>query len=324
MRRRDLITLAGCAAAGSIVPSLPVGAQQSTMPVIGFLGQTAPAPDQVASFLEGLGEGGFREGSVSIQYRWAHSDSERLPALMVELLRYRPAVIVTIGGTPSALAAKSATTTVPVAFEVGRDPVATGLVASLNRPGGNLTGVYMLTTALNAKRLELLHEMVPGALTIATLINPRSPAAQDIENEVRAAAAAAGVQLLVVRERDIDAALAVIVEKRSGALIVSNDAFFNSRREQLVALTARYSLPTIFEWREFAALGGLMSYGTDLSSVLRQLGSYVALILKGAKPANMPVVQPTRFELVINRKTAKALGLTIPQSLLLRADAVID
>jgi putative ABC transport system substrate-binding protein len=209
---------------------------------------------------------------------------------------------------------------------VGRDPVATGLVASLGRPGGNATGVYILTGELNAKRLELLHEMVPRAVTIATLINPANPIAQSIENEVGAAATTAGVRSFVVRahsEEEIDAAF-VLFAKQSGGLIVSNDAYFNTKREQLIALAARHSLPAIFEWREFTALGGLMSYGTSLAGAMREVGACVAKILNGAKPADLPVIQSSRFELVINRKTATALRLTIPQSLLARADEVIE
>jgi putative ABC transport system substrate-binding protein len=275
-----------------------------------------------------LAEAGFSDGrNVVIQYRWAHDHADRLPALAAELLRIPAAIIVTIGGTSPARAAKAATTTVPVLFEVGRDPVTLGLVASLNRPGGNATGVYMLTGELNTKRLELLHEMVPRAATIATLINPTSTAAQADENAVRAAAATAGVQPLFVRagtEREIEAAFEVLAEKRIGALIVSASPFFTRQRERLVALATRNALPTIFEWREFTASGGLMSYGTHRAAAYRQLGAYVAQVLKGAKPADLPVIQPTRFELVINIKTAKALGITIPQALLLRADEVIQ
>jgi putative tryptophan/tyrosine transport system substrate-binding protein len=320
-RRAFIATLAGGIATVSMV-----GAQQPVMPVIGFLGGTAPAPEVIAPFLGGLAELGFSDGrNVAIQYRWAQDQADRLPALVADLLRNQVVVIVTSGGMTTARTARAATTTVPIVFEVGRDPVTAGLVASLNRPGGNATGVYMLTGDLNAKRLGLLREMVPRAATIATLINPKNAGAQAIEKEVRAAAATAGVQVHVVHagtDREIDAAFAILVEKRIGGLIVSNDPFFNNKREQLVTLATRHALPTIFEWREFTAIGGLMSYGTDISGVYRQLGVYVARILKGAKPADLPVIQPTKFELVINQKTAKALGLTIPQSLRVQAELI--
>ena len=329
MRRRGFITLASGAAAASMSVLPPVAAQQPAMPVIGFLGATAPAPELVAPFVEGLARDGFSDGrNIAIQYRWAHSQPDRYPALVADLLRNPVAVIVTIGGTGVAQAAKAATTSVPIVFEVGADPVTSGLVASLNRPGGNLTGISMLTSELNAKRLEMLHEMVPRAATIAVLLrNPTSAPAQSVENEIRSAAAAAGVQPQFIRadtEREIEAAFTIVIEQRIGALIVGNDPFFNSRREQLVALATRHSLPAIFEWREFTALGGLMSYGTDISDVLRQLGGYAARILKGAKPADLPIIQPTKFELVINLKTAKVLGLTVPPVLLARADEVIE
>ena len=324
MRRRDFITLAGGAA--SIALSQTLGAQPPALPVIGYLGLTAPDPELVKPFLEGLAEAGFSvRRNVTVEYRWANDRADRLPALAADLLLKQVAVIVTSGGTIPARAVKAATTSVPIVFFVGVDPVATGLVDSLNRPGGNATGVYMLTGALNAKRLQFLHEMVPRAATIA--VNPSNAGAQAVENEVRTAAAALGVQPLVVRagaDRGIEAAFASLAEKRVGALIVGADPFFNSHRDRLVALAKRHSLPTIFTWREFATSGGLMSYGTDRAGAGRQLGAYAARILKGAKPADLPVMQPTRFELVINRKTATTLGLTIPQSLLLSADEVIE
>ncbi len=329
MKRRDFITQGGLAAAASmLVQPIRLAAQQTTLPVVGFLGGTAPCPEVVAPFVEGLAAAGFSDGrNVTVLRRWAHNQPDRLPALAADLLRNHAVVIATNGGAGPVRVVKAANASVPVVFLVGADPVTTGLVESLGRPGGKATGVYMLTSALNAKRLQFLHEMVPRAATMAVLINPTSPVAQAIENEVRAAAAAARVQVQVARagsEREIDAAFASLAAKHVGALIVTNDPFFASRREQLVALTTRHALPAIFEWREFAAGGGLMSFGTDRAGALREQGAYVARILKGARPGDLPILQPTRFELVINRKTAKGLGLAIPQSLFQRADEVIE
>ena len=325
MKRRVCITLA--AGAASAIAWRRVVAQQAALPVIGFLGGTAPQPGLVSHFLEGLTQGGFSVGrNVAIEFRWAEDHPERLPALVAELLSVPVAVIVAISGLP-ARAAKDATTSVPVLFEVGRDPVEAGLVASLGRPGGNLTGVQLFTAQLNAKRFGLLFEMVPRAKTIAALINPTGLGAQGIEDEVRRAAAAVGVATFIVHattERELEAAYASARDKRAGALIVGNDPYFNSHRELLVALAKRHALPVIYEQREYVVQGGLMSYGTNFASVFRQLGVYTARVLNGEKPADLPVVQPTRFELVINRQTAKALGLTIPQSLLLRADEMIE
>jgi len=330
-RRRRLVLAQGVCLTGNAATLLCLpaiaAAQSRTLPVIGFLGTTAQTPQLVASFVQGLAAAGFIDGhNVAIQYRWADSQPERLAALAAELVRAKPTVIVTIGGTPAAHAVKRATSTVPIVFEVGRDPVETGVVASLGHPGGNATGVYIVTGELNAKRLELLHEMVPRAVTIATLINSANPIAQSIENEVAAAARTTGLSSLVVRahsEEEIVTAF-VMFAKQSEALIVSNDSYFNTKRELLIALTARHSLPAIFEWREFTALGGLMSYGTSLAGAMRELGARVAKILNGAKPADLPVTQSSRFELVINRKTATALRLSIPPSLLARADEVIE
>jgi putative ABC transport system substrate-binding protein len=261
-----------------MIAPLPTRAQRPTVPVIGLLGGTAPAPELVAPFVEGLAEGGFSDGrDVVIHYRWANDHADRLPALAAELLRIPVAIIVTIGGTSTARAATAATTTVPVLFEVGRNPVTLGLVPSLNRPGSNATGVYMLTGELNTKRLELLHEMVPRAATIAVLINPTSSAAQADENAVREAAASAGVQSLFVRAgtpREIEAAFELLAARRVGALVVSAHPFFNNQRELLVALATRHALPAIYEWREFTASGGLMSYGTHRAAAYRQLGAY--------------------------------------------------
>jgi putative ABC transport system substrate-binding protein len=326
MKRRDFIAVLG----GTVGWSLVARAQKSAMPVIGFLSSASPAQwtRNVVAFRQGLNEAGYAEGkNVAIEYRWVDGHYDRLPALAADLVSGHVAVLVATGGPDSALAAKEATSTIPIVFTTGGDPVQLGVVASLGHPGGNATGVYILTGDLNAKRLGLLHEMVPRAATIATLINPTNAGAQAIENEVRAAAAAAGVQPLVVRagtERDIDAAFAILIEKRIGALIVSNDPFFNVRREQFVALAARHAVPAIFELREFVTAGGMMSYGPSLSEAYRQAGVYTGKILNGVKPADLPVLQPTKFELTINARTAKALGLTIPQSLLLRADEVIQ
>ena len=301
-----------------------VQAADAALPVVGFLGLTGSAPRQIASFLEGLAEAGLVEGrNIALVYRWADNRAERLPALAAELVAARPAVIATIGGTGPARAAQAATSTVPIVFEVGIDPVAAGLVASLARPGGNSTGVYMLTGALNEKRLQYLHEMVPRATTVALLLNPHSP--PEVEARVRAAADLKGLRLVVGSagtDQEIESALHDLAARGAGALVVANSPFFNSRREQLAAATLRLGLPAIFEWRDFAVAGGLMSYGSDISAVLRQLGGYTARVLKGARPAELPIVQPDRYELVINRRTAGRLGLTIPQALRLRAEVV--
>ena len=300
-------------------------AAQAAPPVVGFLGLTGPAPGQAASFLEGLAQGGFVDGrNMAIVYRWADNRAERLPALAAELVAARPALIATVGGIGAARAARAATASVPVVFEVGIDPVAAGLVASLARPGGNATGVYMLTGTLNEKRVQYLHEMVPRASTVALLLNPHGPMAE-IEARVRESTDLRGLRLVVVRagtEQEIESALQEMVSRGAGALVVANSPFFNSRREQLAAAALRLRIPAIFEWRDFVSAGGLMSYGSDISAVLRQLGVYAARVLKGAPPAELPIVQPDRFELVINRRTAARLGLTIPQGLLLRAEVV--
>ena len=327
MRRRQFM-LQSVVASGAPVFAITARPQpQRPLPIIGFLGSTAPAPELVKSFLAGLSDGGVEVGrDVAIEYRWAHNRMDGLAPLVAELLHQRAAILVTIGGIPVAKAAKAATRTIPILFEVGRDPVASGLVTSLNRPGGNATGVHMLTSSLNAKRLELLRELVPRATTVAVLTNPTNIGQPAVEREIRTVAPTFGFEPLIARassEAEIETAFEMFVDRKVGALVVANDAFFNSRRAQLVALTNLHSLPTVFEWREFAAEGGLMSYGTDLSDVLRQLGNYAARVLKGAKPEDLPVLQPTRFELVINERTARALGLTIPQALLLRASEIV-
>jgi putative ABC transport system substrate-binding protein len=326
VRRRELLLLLG----GAMTAPRALRAQQAAMPVIGFLSSVSPGPLAafVSAFRQGLSEAGYVEGqNLAIEYRWAEGRYDRLPGLAAELVGRNVGVIVTTGGTVSARAAKSATSTIPIVSVFGGDPVADGLVASFARPGGNLTGLSILVRELMPKRLELLTEMVPQAGVIALLVNPSNPNAERIIREVREAARTKGVQLHVLKagtEGEIDAAFASLVELHAGALVVAADPFFNSRREQLVALAARHAVPAIYEWREFATAGGLISYGTSLSAVYRQVGIYTGRILKGAKPADLPVQQPTTFELVVNLNTAKALGLTVPPSILARADEVIE
>jgi putative ABC transport system substrate-binding protein len=325
MRRRDFVILLAGAMGGR---PFAVRAQQKVMPVIGFLGSTSRDAPLVAAFLEGLAETGYVEGqNAAIEYRWAEGRYDRLPALAAELVKRRVDVIVTQGGIPPTRAAKSATSTIPIVFAVGTDPVEDGLVASLARPGGNLTGVTFMMTELNSKRLELLSELVPQARVITLLVNPNNPSAERTMRDVQEAARAKGVQLLILRagtESEIDAAFASFVQQHAGALLVGNDPFFNSRREQLGALALRHAVPAIYEAREYVAAGGLISYGTSLTAANRLKGIFVGRILNGTKPADLPVQQPTTFELVINLKTAKVLGLTVPPSLLARADEVIE
>jgi putative ABC transport system substrate-binding protein len=325
MKRREALTLLGGAAAWP----LAARAQQPAMPVIGFLHGASPegyAP-MVTALRQGLKEAGYVEGrDVAIEYRWAEGHYDRLPGLAAELVRRQVAGIVT-GGTPPAFAAKAATSTIPIVINVGIDPVQAGLVASLNRPGGNVTGVALLTVELAAKRLELLHESLPTTTVVAMLVNPTTPLTEPETRGVRDAARSLGLQLHVVNastENEIDTAFGTLVELRAGALVVSVDLFLNNQRAQIVALAARHAVPAIYGIREFATSGGLMSYGNDLADAYRQSGIYAAKILMGAKPADLPVQQVVRVEFVINLKTAKTLGLTFPITLLGRADEVIE
>jgi putative ABC transport system substrate-binding protein len=324
MKRRDFIALLGGAAAWPVVAR----AQQKAMPVIGWLGITLldPAAPTLAAFRQGLSETGYVEGqNVAIEYRFAESRYDRLPALTADLVGRKVDVIMAVSNA-SALAAKSATSAIPIVF-TGVDPVERGLVASLARPGGNLTGVSVMTTELLPKRLELLSELVPQARVIALLVNPNNTSTEVMIRDVQDAARAKGLQLTILKagsEGEIDAAFASLVQLHAGALLVGSDPFFVGRRGQLVELASRHAVPAMYEMRAFAASGGLISYGTSLTGTFRLAGNYAGKILKGAEPADLPVQQPTRFELVVNLKTAQALGLTVPPSILARADEVIE
>ena len=325
MRRRELILLVG----GAITTARGLCAQQKGMPVIGFLGIGSPAENaaNLAAVRQGLSETGYVEGNnVAIEYRWAEGHYERLPGLAVDLIGRKVDVILSAGGITGALAAKEATSVIPIVFFSGEDPVKRGFIASLAQPGANLTGVSWLEVELMPKRLELLLELIPGAGMIALLINPKNANAEGMVRDVEAAARVNRVQLQILKAstgNEIDDAFATIVRLETG-LVVSTDAFFNGRRNQLVALAARHAVPAIYERREFTAAGGLISYGPSFTAAFWQLGVYAGKILKGARPADLPVQQPTRFELVVNLKTAHALGLTVPPSILTRADEVIE
>jgi putative ABC transport system substrate-binding protein len=326
MRRRDFITLLGGAAAAW---PRAARAQRVAMPVVGYLHSASPAPFArlVTAFRDGLAESGYVEGqNVAIEFRWAEGQYDRLPALAADLVARRVAVLVAAGPAAS-LAAKSATATIPIVFSTGDDPVKVGLVTSVSRPVGNVTGLHILTGELEPKRLGLLSQVVPQASLIAYLVNPGSPQREALVKDMRTAASAIGRQILVVTassESDFEAAFATIAQHRAGALLVANDIFFNSMRDRLVALAARYRVPAMYEFREFAAAGGLMSYGTRLMDVYRQQGIYVGKILKGTQPADLPVFQLARFEFVINLNTAKALGLEVPAGVSAMADEVIE
>jgi ABC-type uncharacterized transport system substrate-binding protein len=327
MKRRDFITLLGGAAA---TWPLAGRAQQPAMPVIGFLRPGSPEPNAhlVAAFRKGLGETGYVEGrNVAIEYRWAHDHNDRLSELAADLVRLRVAVIATPGSTAAAAAAKSATDTIPIVFSGGGDPVETGLVASLNRPGGNVTGVSSMSGELGAKRLGLIQELVPGAARFAVLVNPNNPLTEPYVADLRAAAAAIGRQievLIATTSRDIDTAFPMLMEKRADALLVGPDPLFVSRRVQLATLAARHVVPTVYPFRDDAEAGGLMSYGPSNTDLVRQAGIYTGRVLKGEKPADLPILRATKFELIINLQTAKIMGLDVPPTLLARADEVIE
>ena len=326
MRRREFIAGLGSAAVW------PVAArgQQLAVPVVGFLNPGSPAEwaHLVAAFRDGLADGGYVEGrNVAIEYRWGGDGYDRLPEMAADLVRRQVSIIVTAGGSGTALAAKAATSSIPIVFVSGTDPVDSGLVSNLSRPDANLTGVYVLTTLLSAKRQQMLHELVPSAAVVAMLVNPTNVQQRFELMEMQAAAARIGrhIRILTASSDDeIDVAFATLVEQRIGGLLVQGDVFFTSRRVQLVLMTTRHAIPTIFAWREFVTAGGLMSYGASLQAGYRLGGIYAARILKGVKPADLPVQQATKVELVINLKAARVLGLTIPETLLATADEVIQ
>ena len=326
MKRRQFITLIG----GAVASPLVAHAQQPAIPVIGYL--FAGSPEQTAhllsAFRKGLSETGYIEGqNVAIEYRWAYTEDSRLPELAADLARHRVTVIAAPGSTPAALAAKAATTRIPIVFGIGPDPVQVGLVNSLNRPGGNITGVSYLQKELTVKRLGLLHELLPKAARFAVLVNPGNPSTELVTKDAKAGAMTIGAQIEVLAaatNHDIDAIFARPAQKPTDALLVNPDPLFFTRRVQLVTLAARHALPTMYPNREYVEVGGLMSYGPNLTDQFRQVGVYVGRILKGDKPANLPVVQPTGLEFVINLETAKVFGLTVPPTLLARADEVIE
>ncbi len=326
MRRRKFVAILG-----GVVVAWPFAAraQQKAMPVIGVLSTGSPSASSgpMGAFRQGLSEAGYVEGqNLAIEYRWAEGNYDRLPALAADLVG-RKVDLIMASSPPSALAAKSATSTIPIVFRGGGDPVGAGLVASLARPGGNLTGVSFIPNELTAKRLELLSELVPQAGVIALLMNPNNANTERVIRDVQEAARTKGLQLHVLKassESEIDTAFASLVQLHAGALVVGADPFLSSRRERLVALASRHAVPAIYAWREFADSGGLISYGSSLTAAYRLVGIYAGKILKGAKPADLPVEQPTKFELAINLKTARALGITVPPTLLTRADEVIE
>ena len=327
MNRREVMALVG----GTVSWPLVAHAQQSAIPVVGFL--SSASPDRyayvVSAFRQGLSGTGYVEGrNVAIEFRWADGQNDRLPALAADLVRRQVSVIAAPGSTPAALAAKAATATIPIVFEVGIDPVAVGLVTSLARPGGNVTGVTNINIELAPKRLELLHELVPTANVIALLVNPTSPdIAKTVSKDLQAAAQTLGLQLHILSastDSDFDTVFATLIQLRAGALMIAPDLFFITRNEQLATLTIRHALPAITQYREFATAGGLMSYGGSITEAARHVGVYTGRVLKGEKPADLPVQRSTKVELIINLKTAKSLGLTVSPTLLRRADEVIE
>jgi putative tryptophan/tyrosine transport system substrate-binding protein len=324
MRRREFIIFVGCTAAWP----LAARAEQSAIPVIGFLSAASPQPfaKYVSGFRTGLKETGYIDGqNVTIEFRWADGDYDRLPEMAADLVRRKVAVLVSSGGAPSIMAAKAATATIPIVFTIGSDPVQLGFVTSLGRPGGNITGVNFFGSAMESKRLGLLRAVVPGVQLIAVLLNPNRQSYQKRDVEEAAHAIDQQIELLSAsNESEIDAAFATATQLRAGAMLVSGDPFFNSQRDKIVALAARHAIPTIYEQREHALAGGLMSYGTNLSEAYRQAGVYAGRILKGEKPGDLPVVQSTKFEFVINLKTAKALGIEVPPNLSAQADEIIE
>ena len=327
MTRREFISMLGGAVAAW---PLAAQAQQTAMPVIGFLHPSSPeaAANSLTAFRRGLQESGYVEGNnVAIEYRWAENRIDRLPEMAADLVRHQVAVIVTPGSTDAALAAKAATKTIPIVFSVGTDPVKLDLVDSLNRPGGNATGVSYFTQELGPKRLGLLRELIPGDADVIVLANPRNPATDLAVRDMQIAVSTIGQQITVLNasdSREIDTAFTTMVQKRAPALLIIADALFTSRRVQLVTLATRHAIPAIYTSREFAEVGGLMSYGANLRDISRQVGAYTGRILKGAKPVDLPVVQPAKFEFVINLQTARALRLEVPPTLLARADEVIE
>ena len=326
-RRAFLAVIGGAAAVTWPLAARP---QQASIPLIGLLhgGSPGTRANLLAAFHDGLEKTGYVEGqNLAIEYRWADDHPDRLPALALDLVRHQMAVIAAVGGEPCAFAAKAATSSIPIVFIAGDNPAKTGLVASLDRPGGNITGVNMFAVELQAKRLELLHKLIPNASVIGYLADPNFPLAEPMIAEVQTAARALGLQVLLLKvsnESGIDVAFETISRMHAGALLVGAGPFFTARKEQVVALAARYAIPAIHEFRESVVAGGLISYGTSITDAYRNAGIYTARILKGEKPANLPVIQPTKFELVINLKPAKALGLAIPPTLLATADEVIE
>jgi putative ABC transport system substrate-binding protein len=324
--RREFITLLG----GTVTWPLAARAQQPTMPVVGFINSASPQSyaRPLAAFLKGMGETGYVDGrNVAIEYRWAEGQNDRLPAMVADLVQRQVAVIAATS-TPAALAAKAATTTIPIVFEIGDDPVRLGLVAGLNRPGGNVTGITQTNVEVAPKRLQLLHELVPTATVMALLVDPAIPTiAETTTKEMQVAAHNLGLELHVLNaatEHEFDGAFAKLIQLQAGGLVIGGGPFLISRSEQLAALAVRHAVPTIFQYREFAVAGGLLSYGSDITDAYRLAGVYTGRILKGDKPADLPVQQATKVEMIINLKTAKALGLTIPLPLLGRADEVIE